>query len=295
MNSFYKISHAIYLREGYHLVGDQIYWLPLLYCFRSLFVLKFYDVFWLLNISDVYLSVLDEISGDCLPFLDLGQLFERPLLGLQLFLTIGLIGHHQKDHEASHHHKKVLHSSLGVSWNPSSIHRQAKAFAGVWHNTFLNFDLDVVDIIDGLEGRVEMHVLFFGVGFLREYSVVSEIFLCLAAVSWVLLGVRPHRFTLLRSVKILRLNETFFHFDGLEGLLDDDEVFLSLLTVNKGLLVSCFCRDGTSWPTCKRLSLFMGRECSSPHPGCSRDQRAKKRWTLFCVLDNIAKRDLTSA
>lgn len=54
---------------------------------------------------------------------------------------------------------------------------------------------------------------------------------------------------------MLGLHESFFHFDGLKGLLDDDKFLLSLLqTLRYGLLGIYFCQGGISWLIGRRLS-----------------------------------------
>ena len=129
--------------------------------------------------------------------------------------------------------KEIFVATFWVWRYPSFESLQTKTRGSIRHLSFLNFDLDIINITNCLEGTVEPHVFLVTCCFLWLYRVISKIFHSLLFIHRVHLRIRSHRFTIVTGVQILRLHQTFLHLNALERLFENNEFMLCLLEVSK--------------------------------------------------------------
>ena len=107
---------------------------------------------------DVSFPALHHLSLNCLPLLRLGQPFEGSLFGGLFLLIEELIRKQSKDDQTGNYHKKVFISTFGIGRYSCLVLIKSKSLSRIWHVPFLNFNLNVVDIFDGFEGTVKLHI-----------------------------------------------------------------------------------------------------------------------------------------
>ena len=114
MNLLELSSHPLHLFRVYHFVLQQMATSPCLYVLHYLPVLDVLNLRSFLQIMQVNLSVLGQISLNSLSFLNLSQSLESPFLDLDFLFVEDLVAHDGEDGHPSHDDKKVLIAALGV-------------------------------------------------------------------------------------------------------------------------------------------------------------------------------------
>lgn len=77
---------------------------------------------------------------------------------------------------------------------------------GVYHFSLLDFDFDLVNILDGFEGSIEGVVLLVALRLFGKDGIIPKVLYVFGIVHGVHFRVGPHRLSIVLRVRLLRFH-----------------------------------------------------------------------------------------